>query len=371
MKITFVSPSLGCGGAERCLVLLTRGLLKQGHEVTVITVYGKHSDFFELPQGAKRIALGIDKVSPTALKGLWNNLGRLRILRRAINSIQPDIVISHLHRTNVLTILAVGRAPFPVLIVEHNDPVMNTSGRIWNTLRRRTYPKAQKLISVSQGVDSHFSWLPPSQRTVIPNPLELSESDRASPDVATVAEPRRKWISAMGRLTAQKGFDLLLSAFASVASQHADWGLMIIGEGELRRELEDLSKKLGVSESVIFTGLLSNPFPTLRSSSLFVMASRFEGFPYAALEAMACGLPIIYTDCPSGPREIIREGIDGLLVPNGNVGALATAMDRLMSDENERQRLAERAAEVLQRFGTEKVIVQWEALCKSILEHKR
>lgn len=362
MRITFVCPSLACGGAERCLVVLTRGLLKKGHDVTVITVYAKDSDFFELPEGANRIALGIDKISPTALHGLWNNLGRLRILRRAIKATQPNIVISHLHRTNVMTILAVGKAPLPVVIVEHNDPVMNPSGRIWDTLRRKTYPRAQKLVSVSQGVDKHFSWLSESQRTVIHNPLELSENYLAPAGCETTAKPERKWITAMGRLTAQKGFDLLLSAFARVAGDHPDWRLMIIGEGELRRELEDLRAKLGLSESVSFAGLLSNPLPTLRNSQLFVMASRFEGFPYAALEAMACGLPVIYTDCPSGPAEIIRDGVDGLLVPNGDVGGLSAAMGRLMSDAGERQRLAGRAPEVLERFGTDQAIAQWEAL---------
>src|SRR6267142_6615364 len=141
---------------------------------------------------------------------------------------------------------------------------------------------------------------------------------------------------------------------------------MIIGDGELRGELEELTTRLGLSSRVKFSGLLADPGPSLRSSKLFVMASRFEGFPYAALEALASGLPVIYTDCPSGPREIIRDGIDGLLVPNGDVSGLANAMERLMSNPEERGRLSARAPEVLARFGTDRIIAQWEELFENV-----
>lgn len=349
------------------MTVLTRGLLANGHSVTVITLYSEDTDFYALPKGAERMALGIDGNSATVIHGLANNLNRLRILRRAIKSSRPDVVVSHILSTNVMTILAVGKMPIPVIAVEHNDPGMNPAGRIWDTLRRRTYPRARKLVSVSRGVDEQFSWLPTEKRTVIHNPLELLEDEQAFSEPDKETDPQRQWITAMGRLTAQKGFDLLLQAFARITRQHSDWGLMIIGAGELRGELEELRDKLGLSESVSFAGLLANPLPALRNSKLFVMASRFEGFPYAALEAMACGLPVIYTDCPSGPREIIRNGVDGLLVPNGDVTALAAAMDRLMSDDVERARLAACASEVLERFGAAKIVAQWEDLFAAVM----
>ena len=363
VRITFVTPSLACGGAETCVTLLTRGLLARGHDVTVITFFSADSDFYILPVGATRLALGIDGDSPTIVHGLANNLQRLRVLRRAIKSAAPDVIVSHIHRTNIMTILAVGRTPIPVIVVEHNDPGMNPAGRIWETLRRRTYPRARRLVSVSHGVDTQFSWLPAEQRTVIHNPLASPEN---APPFNKQMDTGRDWIASMGRLTRQKGFDLLLQAFAKVTGRHPDWRLLIIGEGPLRGELEELRNKLGLTEVVSFAGLLADPSTALRNAKLFVMASRFEGFPYAALEAMACGLPVIYTDCPSGPREIIRDGIDGLLVPNGDVPALAAAMDRLLSDGAERERLAQHAPEVLERFGEDKIITQWEELFGAI-----
>ncbi len=220
---------------------------------------------------------------------------------------------------------------------------------------------------MSHGVDRCFTWLPERQRTVIHNPLIAIEDDQATLGLPVAGVPQdRKYITAMGRLTFQKGFDLLLAAFQMVADKHQDWQLLILGEGELRPELENLRESLGMTDRVLLLGIIKCPSRVLRCSALFVMASRFEGFPYALLEAMACGLPVIYTDCPSGPREIIRNEIDGVLVPNGDVPSLAATMDRLMSDETERKRLAARAPEVAERFSLGKIIGIWEALLAQV-----
>jgi GalNAc-alpha-(1->4)-GalNAc-alpha-(1->3)-diNAcBac-PP-undecaprenol alpha-1,4-N-acetyl-D-galactosaminyltransferase len=344
------------------VTLLTRGFLNRGHDVSIITFFPATADFYEVPQGADRIALGINQNSPTAFHGVYNNVKRLRILRRTIESTAPDVVISHIHRTNVITLLALRRLSVPIIVVEHNEPGMSTVRRGWDRLRRVTYPGAQKLVSVSHGVDNHFTWLPASKRAVIHNPITMDGCYRAEKGLSNDLSYGARLITAMGRLTAQKGFDLLLSAFSLIAHKYPDWKLIVIGDGELRLGLETLRDDLSLAGRVDFVGLLSEPMRLLKSSQLFVMASRFEGFPYAALEAMACGLPVIYTDCPSGPREIISHGVDGVLVPNGDVNALATAMDRLLSDKNERRRLGERATEVVDRFGLERIIDQWEDL---------
>jgi len=342
------------------VTLLAGGFIERGHAVTLVTLDGEDTDFYKLPERARRIGLAIAKNSSTAIHGLYNNIQRLKILRNAINDTQPDFVVSHINRTNTLTILALTHTHHRVIVVEHNNPLLNPSGRIWDALRRMSYPRAQKVVSVSWGVDSYFSWLAPEKRAVIHNPLALSKERAGGSTWQT--DPAVKWIAAMGRLTRQKGFDLLLSAFSAISVRHPKWNLLILGEGELRRELEELRDKLGLANRVVFPGLVADPARLLRTAELFVMASRFEGFPYAALEAMASGLPVIYTDCPSGPREIIRHGIDGILVPNENVERLATAMDHLMTSEEERKRLALRAPDVIKRFSLERTISQWESL---------
>ena len=166
----------------------------------------------------------------------------------------------------------------------------------------------------------------------------------------------------MGRLTRQKGFDVLLEAFARCNPQNRDWCLIILGEGEERSRLEALALRLGIESAVKFPGYVPEATRVLRDGDLFVLPSRYQGFPNALLEAMACGLPVISTDCPSGPSAIVRHGIDGLLIPPEDVVALSTAMCQLFATPDDRKRLASRAVEVVERFSLSTVMRSWDEL---------
>ncbi len=420
MTITLVISSLSSGGAERVLVLLAEGFQRNGHRVTVVTLYSTDIDFYKLPAGIERLALDMVGNSSTLLHALGQKVYRLWVLRRAIQSTQPDVVISFIAPTNVITSLALMKTGYPLIATEHCDPSMFSYGFIWEKLRRLTYPNIERIVSVSKGVDRYFDWLPTATRAVIYNPLAplvlsstrgeqtsqqplvgqfsspeatpeaLAQRDAAqlpprespkgqsataisrfSEAALTPAAPRpRRSLVAMGRLTQQKGFDLLLQAFARLADRHPEWILTILGEGELRTELESLRQSLGLSERVYLPGLVNNPYEVLMQADIFVMSSRFEGFGNVLIEAMACGLAVISTDCPSGPNEIIRDGVDGILVPNQDVDALAAAMDRLMSDEAQRKRLSVRAIEAVERFSLEKIMGMWEKLLAQVVEEK-
>lgn len=369
LNITLVISTLGSGGAERVLVLLAKGLIDRGHRVTVVTYSEKNTDFYQLPSGIARIALGIMSQSANPIAGLIANLKRIGILKEAIASSQPDVVISFLRLTNIATILACRGATYPVIATEHNDTKVFSYGKIWETLGRWTYPQAAMVVSVSQGVDSSLEPLAKNKRAVIYNPIVIVENNQ-SDRLPLSVDVNKNWLVSMGRLTEQKGFDLLLQAFARVADQFPDWQLLILGEGELREKLEVQSNALGLTDRVIFTGALANPFAVLRKAKIFVMASRNEGFGMAHGEALACGLPVIATDCPSGPREMIRHEIDGILVPNQDLSALATAMKSLMSDEPKRHSLAAKAPEVIKRFDLERIIREWESLIYELIEAK-
>jgi glycosyltransferase involved in cell wall biosynthesis len=159
-------------------------------------------------------------------------------------------------------------------------------------------------------------------------------------------------------------------AFAQLKERHPNWNLTILGEGPLRQVLESLRDQLGLTSRVFLLGYVRDTYYYLKKADLFVMCSRFEGFPNALCEAMACGIPVISTDCPSGPREIIRSGENGLLVQPEDVNALALAMDSLMSDEKERKRLGSRAVEVIERFSLEKIMRMWEEVLDASSGHK-
>ena len=368
-KITLVISTLTCGGAERVLVLLAKGFIAQGFQVSVITLDNKSNDFYHLPSEINRLALDIMSESSNVVETLKNNFKRIAILRKAIQSTKPGLVISFLRLTNIITIFALLGVSYPVIVTEHNDPKVFSYGKLRETLRRWTYPYCSMVVSVSKGVDNALEPLSKNKRAVIYNPIIIQENE-TNESLPSAVDPNKNWIVSMGRLTKQKGFDLLLQAFQKVANQHPNWQLIILGQGELRAQLEKMRDDLGLSSQVVFTGSLRNPFKVLRKAQLFVMGSRNEGFPMAHGEALACGVPVIATDCPSGPREMIRHNIDGLLVANQDISALATAMNNLMSDEDERQRLASKAAEVTERFNLEKIVTEWETLIEKLLEEK-
>jgi glycosyltransferase involved in cell wall biosynthesis len=172
-------------------------------------------------------------------------------------------------------------------------------------------------------------------------------------------------IVAMGRLEPVKGFDLLLRAFAACRDRHPDWTLTILGDGKERQRLEALAKELGITAHVRLPGTVADPTPVLRRADLFVLSSRFEGFPNALLEAMALGVPVVATDCAGG---IVRHDVDGLLVPRDDPSALADAMAVLMDDEPRRLRLSERAADVITRFEVHHVMGIWETVIDDVLK---
>lgn len=342
----------------------------KGEEVALITLASEGMDFYALHPGVRRAALGFSPKPSGPMEGLLANLRRVLSLRRSIRSSKPDVVISFVYRTNVLTLFATRGLGVPVVVCERTDPTRHAVGRGWLLLRRLLYPRADAVTVQTGGRAREWAerFVRRDRVRVIPNPvLPTPRSPRAAGNASSSA----RTVAAMGRLAPVKGFDLLIRSFAHLAPEHPGWFLTIIGEGAERSRLEALARDLGVAERVNLPGRADDPAKTLSPADFFVLSSRYEGFPNALLEAMSCGLPAVSFDCPSGPREIVRDGIDGVLVKNGDVDALATAMDRLMSDAAQRGRLASRAPEVTERFGLEKVMGMWEDVLDSAVKRRK
>ncbi len=360
MKITLVIASLGAGGAERVLTLLAAGFVARGHEITVITLDRQVNDFYSLPKAIRRVSLDAFQESGGLIPALRHNTERLRKLRSSIRLSDPGCVISFCTETNVLTLLSLLGANVRVIVTEHCDPTRFKVGAAWNLLRYMTYNLSFKVASVSKGVSNGFRWLPRKRNIVIYNPIVITESsDHSSPETDGL-DATRKWLVSMGRLADQKGFDILINAYSRIAADFPDWQLIIIGDGELHEKLSRLIFELGQTRNILLVGRLKNPFAVLKQARIFVMASRFEGFPMAHGEALLCGVPVIATNCPSGPNELIRDGVDGVLVPVEDVDTLSITMKDLMVDKDKRKCLTGNAQDVGNRFSLDKILGNWE-----------
>ena len=355
MRLTLIISSLGPGGAERVLSLLANRWGETGHEVTLITLAGPEVEpHFPLHESVELTRLGVMAESHGFFSAALANLTRIRALRRAVADSDPDAVLSFQDTTNVLTLLACANLHVPVIVSDRVDPSRHPMGRIWSFLKGRTYPRAAKIVVQTEAVSRQLPREQKERATVIPNPvLPPRTSDPATPDP-------RPLLAAAGRLTAQKGFDVLLRAFALLQDEFPDWTLSVFGEGEDRAGLEDLAQELNISERVSLPGKVDNLPAQLKSADIFVLSSRYEGFPNVLLEAMACGLPCVATDCPSGPAEIITHGRDGLLVSPQSPDALAAALGELMRDRARRKELGANAVRVLDAYSMDRIGPLWD-----------
>src|SRR6185295_1425214 len=267
-------------------------------------------------------------------------------LRRAIADSRPQIVISFINATNVRTLLATRGLGVPVIVSERTDPYRDSLNEGMRRLRRRLYAHAAYMVAQTHEIAAFFAGTIGDRARVIHNPVPAPVFHHP-PEAMFANAPSGAIVVGMGRLVEEKGFMLLLRAFAAIAAKHPSWSLEIWGEGPQRPRLERLAQNLNVNERVRLPGFTSRPFDALRHADLFALSSLSEGFPNALCEAMACGLPAVAVNCSSGVREIVRDGVDGVIVPAAAVPALAEALDRLMSSDAERQRLAARASEVV------------------------
>lgn len=368
MRCTLIIHSLSSGGAERVISRMGNYWAQQGWDVTLLTFDdGSEPPFYQIENQVDRRPLGLAKVSANPIAGIWNNITSTQGLRRAIIDSKPDVIISFMERTNTIAILASRGLNIPILVSERNDPAMLSPGKMWEMLRQWTYPFADRVVVQTERAGNYFPAKLQDRIVVMPNPVIV-------PPVETTTNPPQlpgeRSLIAVGRLVPQKGFDLLLQAFSKLTDRYREWHLTILGEGELRPQLEALRTELGLVDRVHLPGRVKNPHEYLQQADIFIMSSRFEGFPNALCEAMVAGTAVISTDCPNGPREIIRNGVDGILVPSENIAALADAMSRLMSDPHQRASLAAAAPELAERFSLDKVMSMWESLIYEVINQK-
>ncbi|WP_341667681.1 glycosyltransferase family 4 protein [Alcaligenes sp. SDU_A2] len=360
--------SLGGGGAERVAADLSAAWVARGYRVSLVTQAGENKDVYALASGVERHVLGTAGASRGRWQALWNNWRRVRRLRALLRRHKPDVLLGMMTTSSVLAVSAAKGLPCKVIATEHTHPPSQSISSFWQKARVRTYPQAQAVVALTAGT---ADWLrehvPGSQVQVIPNAVRWP-MENGEPVVPVPALDGRRRLLAVGRLHPVKGFDSLIDAFAMLSSYFPNWDLVILGEGEQREALQERIADLNLQERIQMPGRVGNMADWYGQSDLYVLSSRMEGLSNSLLEAMASGLTAVAYDCDTGPREIIRANIDGVLVqPVSDVEALAAHLSDLMANPDKRQRLARRAIDVRDRFSSARVLALWQQLLEQCL----
>lgn len=364
MRLVIFIGSLARGGAERVTTNMANQLFDEGWQVTIVTLSDASTDSFKLRPGVRRVALGLEGESANPLVAVVSNMRRIRALRRVLKDARPDAALGMMNTASALLAFAARGLKIVTIGSERGNPSTVRLGAAWSWLRRIAYRRLHAVVALTPEASSWLARDTGARNiTVIPNAVVWPLPDqvpRVDPD--SVGQLGRMRLMAVGRLSQVKGYDKLLEAFAGVAARHANWELVIVGEGPQRSVLQAQLDRLGLAGRVILAGEAGNLVDWYQRADLFVLTSRHEGFPNVVLEAMAQGLACVSFDCEAGPRNIIRTGIDGLLVQDQDSAALATALDQLMSDSELRARYAARATEVRERFSSTRIVGMWRDL---------
>lgn len=332
-KISIFIPSLYGGGAERAMLKLAGGIASRGFKVDLVLARAKGPYLAEVPTSVNLIDLKARRLMTS-----------LPALIRYIRCEQPVAMLSAL-QANIIALVAkkLARVPTRLIVSERNMLSQKARHSGWDLRTRFTpflarciYPQADGIVAVTKGVAddlTQITGIPRERICVIYNPIvtpEFQEKTQTPLDHPWFKTGEPPVILAVGRLTKQKDYPTLIRAFAQVRKNRVV-RLLILGEGEERPILEALVKELGVEEDVNMPGFVVNPYHFMVRAAVFVLSSRWEGLPGVLIEALYCGAPLVATDCPTGPREILSDGKYGLLVPVGDSIALYQAIEKTLA----------------------------------------
>ena len=374
-RIVYCTPALYfAGGMERVLTMKANYFAEHfGYDVTIILTDGKEKPiFYPLSDKVKVINLNIgfeELWACSFLKKIFFYLKKQylykKLLNRELMRIRPDITVSMLRReinfindiqdgSKKIGEIHINRANFRNF--EGNNALKNLFSKFWMNSLLSKLQRLDRFVVLTE--KDKEAWVELKNVCVIPNPLSFTSTRRS-----TLSEKR---IIAVGRYCHEKGYDLLLKAWVIVQNRTTDWRLEIFGEGD-RTQYEEMVDTLNLDRHrCILNGRSSKIQDEFLNSSLSVCSSKFEGFGLVITEAMACGLPVVSFDCPWGPRAIISDGEDGMLVENGNVDKLAEALVLMIQNPKQRKAMADKAIENVQRFSIDQIAGQWKSLFESL-----
>ena len=377
MRVTLVIAGLGGGGAERVCINLANAWAARGKYPLILTIsQNKRAPAYKIDSRVERRDLGLPRapradelnaittapilrlLNSARCPQLIHDLRTIAMLRDAILASEPDVVVSFIDRTNVRVLAAMPETGVPVVATEQTDAGRISLGK-WQGAREELYRHAAAVVApdpvIARGLAAKGARARAIHNALVPSPpCQLRGLNRS-----------RKRVVTLSRLSAEKRPEFLVRSFASIARDYPDWDLEIYGDGPQRNMLEHLIEELA-QRRIRICGFSNEPYEVLATTDVFVSASRIEGFGNAIWEALACGVPVVAMDAGPAVRALVRHDIDGVIVSQNTMAALADALASLMSDETRRKAYASRAPEVVERFSFESALEQWDELFRAI-----
>ena len=361
MNIVFCLGSMGKGGAERVIANLSNYLADKDNLVSIITTVSGTS-VYTLNKKIKHYSLENNlKKNNVILK----NIIRIKKLKSILKKISPDIIISFLPEPSYRVLLLKKSIKVPVIVSVRNDPKVEYNSKLSKICMNYTYPKADGFVFQTEEAKKYFNERIQKKSVIIPNPISdefVDENFEYNPESNKIVN--------IGRLNKQKNQELLIKAFKEISIKYPQYKLYIYGEGDLRIHLEQVIKDLCLEQKVFLPGETSDVKEKLKQSKIFVLTSDYEGMPNTLMEAMATGLPCISTNCPcGGPKFLISNGENGILIPTNNKDALVKSLEDLINNKEKCIKLAKNAKKICNTLNPQKINSTWEEYIKKIVNN--
>lgn len=367
MKVAFFYGNMLRGGAQRVICCLANDFVRRGDQVNILTLNDGETEY-ELDPGIKVTGLRVSGDSANKWESIRRFLNTERQISRWLAEEKPDAVLAFSSKLTVQLLLARRAGGCRVICSERTNPAFRSKGAA-DRLESLLLPRVDGFIFQTERVKALFPERLQKIGAVIHNGLF---SEDIPEEVTAFADRNHKAICAVGRLdNDQKAYDVMFKAFALFHENHPEHVLNIFGRGVDEPVLRQLIAQLGLEDRIILHGSQPHVIHEIKDMGMFVMTSRFEGMPNALIEAMACGLPCVCTDCDFGPAELIRDGESGLLAPVDDAAAIAAAMGRIAGDAALAERLSRGALEIRRSHARDMICGQYRDYILRVVEKRK